>query len=63
MADDGAPIVRSLLAAAGLTVTEEEFRSLVAQYAVLRAQADGLYLPELDQVPPAVSFDPREFVR
>ena len=50
--------VGALLGAAGITVSETEFADLVKVYPALRAQADGLYLPELEFVDPAVDFDP-----
>jgi hypothetical protein len=50
--------VRALLGAATITVSDQEFLDLVAVYPALRAQADGLYLPELESVDPALSFDP-----
>jgi hypothetical protein len=50
--------VRILLEAAQLTVSEEEFARYVADYPVVRAAADSLYLPELESVSPALDFDP-----
>lgn len=50
--------VRTLLEAANITVPDEEIAGLVTTYPALRAQADGLYLPELEFVDPAVDFDP-----
>jgi len=43
---DHEPLVRQLLAASGLTPSEEEVRQLVAMYPILRMKADRLY--ELD---------------
>lgn len=50
--------VRTLLDAANITVPDDEIAALIQSYPVLRAQADGLYLPELEFVDPAVDFDP-----
>lgn len=50
--------MRVLLETAKLTVSDEEFGKLVDVYPVMRAQADGLYLPHLENESPAVSFDP-----
>jgi hypothetical protein len=50
--------VKVLLDAAKLTVSAEEFEKFTDLYPDMRAQADGLYLPELDLEEPAVSFDP-----
>lgn len=55
---DTATIVRSLLDAAQLTVSADEFERFVAVYPVMRAQADALYLPELEPESPALTFDP-----
>jgi hypothetical protein len=50
--------VRALLSAANITVSESEFTDFVKVYPALRAQADGLYLPELELTDPAIDFDP-----
>jgi hypothetical protein len=50
--------MKVLLETAKVTVSEEEFEKFVDIYPVLRAQADGLYLPHLEDEAPAVSFDP-----
>lgn len=50
--------VRTLLDAAHITVPDEEIEALVKTYPALRTQADGLYLPELEFVDPAVDFNP-----
>jgi hypothetical protein len=50
--------VKTLLDTANLTVSDEEFAKFTDSYPILRAQADGLYLPFLDAEEPAVSFDP-----
>lgn len=53
-----AELVGSFLDIADITVSDEELVSLAENYAVLRAQADSLYLPELESETPAISFDP-----
>lgn len=50
--------VETLLSAAGLSVTVEEKARFVREYPIMRAQADGLYLPDFDEVVPAIGFDP-----
>jgi transcriptional regulator GlxA family with amidase domain len=50
--------VRALLDAAQLTVSSEEFDRFVGLYPALRAQADALYLPDMDSECPALAFDP-----
>jgi hypothetical protein len=50
--------VGSLLTAAGLNVSDEEFGALVRVYPELRAQADALNRPEFQGEPPALVFDP-----
>jgi hypothetical protein len=50
--------VRTLLEAASITIPDEEITALAKTYPALRAQADGLYLPELEFIDPAVDFDP-----
>ena len=39
-------------------MSDEEFLGFVKVYPALRAQADGLYLPELEPEAPAIGFDP-----
>lgn len=56
MTTDGT--VRTLLDAANITVPDEEIEAMIKTYPALRAQANGLYLPELEFVDPAVDFDP-----
>ena len=56
--DDTTSTVSALLAAAGLTVSDEEFERFVAIYPTVRAQADSLYMRELDGESPALGFDP-----
>ena len=56
--DQSAATVKALLDAAQLEVSDEEFLGFVKVYPALRAQADGLYLPELEPESPAISFDP-----
>jgi hypothetical protein len=58
MDPDSSTTVKVLLDAANLTVSDEEFEKFADLYPDLRANADGLYLPELDLEEPAVSFDP-----
>ena len=56
--ETAADTVRSLLGTANITVSETEFSELAKVYPAMRAQADGLYLPELEFIDPAVDFDP-----
>ncbi|MCI2415903.1 hypothetical protein MOQ72_00570 [Saccharopolyspora sp. K220] len=58
MAADIRATVTVLLDTAGITASAEEFDKFTDSYPVLRAQADGLYLPHLDTEEPALSFDP-----
>jgi hypothetical protein len=58
VASDATSAVKVLLETANLTVSDEEFAIFTESYAILRSQADGLYLPHLDPEGPAVSFDP-----
>jgi hypothetical protein len=58
VASDANAAVKSLLDTANLAVSDEEFAKFTESYPILRAQADGLYLPHLDAEEPAVSFDP-----
>jgi hypothetical protein len=50
--------VGSLLTAAGLNVSDEEFGALVRVYPELRAQADALNRSEFQGESPAPVFDP-----
>ena len=43
--DDPAAVSRTLLAAAGIPVSEDEAAGFATAYPALRAQADSLYLP------------------
>jgi hypothetical protein len=56
--ENSSAIVRSLLDAAQLTVSDDEFERFVAVYPIMRAQADALYLPELEPEAPSLHFDP-----
>jgi hypothetical protein len=56
---DAATTVKTLLEAAQLTVTDEEFDLFVKIYADLRAGADALYLREARYEEPALNFDAR----
>ncbi len=58
---DSEAIVTSLLAAAQLTVSEEEKAIFVKDYPVIRANADALYLDGLELLEPAVRFDPTDY--
>jgi hypothetical protein len=58
MSTDAAVTVRALLDAAHLTVSTEEYERFVGMYPALRAQADALYLPGMDEECPALAFDP-----
>src|SRR5262249_29524953 len=59
MTRDVAATVRSLLEAAQLTVSDEEFELFVKTYPDLRAGADAMYLPEVRYEEPALNFDAR----
>jgi hypothetical protein len=51
--------VRAFLAAAGLTPSEEEIATLVAQYPMHKAGIESLYaIPEARYESPALIFDP-----
>ena len=52
------PIVRALLDAAGLTVSDDELAGFVRMYPILRGQADALYRPDMEPEAPALHFDP-----
>lgn len=56
-----ATVVKALLEASGLEVSDEEFAKVVEVYPLLRAQADGLYMPELVGESVALSFDPATY--
>lgn len=56
--DTNAATVKALLDAAGLEVSDEEFLRFANVYPTIRAQADALYLRELDGEDPALSYDP-----
>ena len=56
--DTSAATVKALLDAAGLKVSDEEFLRFATVYPTVRAQADALYLRELDDEDPALGFDP-----
>jgi hypothetical protein len=58
MPNDVAVTVRVLLDAAHLSVSGEEFDRFVSVYPGLRAQADALYLADMEAECPAVAFDP-----
>lgn len=55
--------VRTLLAAAGVNPPDDEVDQLTRSYAIMRPQADALYLAELEPVAPAIDFDPRSATR
>jgi hypothetical protein len=55
---ESATIVRALLDAAQLTVSDDEFERFVTVYPIMRAQADAMYLPELEPEAPCLHFDP-----
>ena len=59
MTDATATTVRSLLGAAGLTVSDEELELFVKIYPDLRIAADAMYLPEVRYAEPALNFDAR----
>ena len=50
--------VRALVDAAGLPVSDEEFRSLVDGYPTLRELVDKLYIEEVRYEEPALIFTP-----
>jgi hypothetical protein len=56
--DDVEQTVRTKLADAGLTLSETEIARYVAGYPAQRAAVDSLYALELDDVQPALEFDP-----
>lgn len=55
---DHATVVTQLLGIAQLNPSVSEFERFVRIYPVLRAQADGLYVPEFGPEELALSFDP-----
>jgi hypothetical protein len=55
---DAATIVRSLLDAAKLTVSDDEFDGFVRMYPTMRQNADAMYVPEMEPEAPAMHFDP-----
>jgi hypothetical protein len=56
--DESTTIVKALLDAAQLNVSDDEFLRFARVYPVMRAQADALYLPELEPEAPCLHFDP-----
>jgi hypothetical protein len=58
---DSEAVVTSLLAAAQLTVSDEEKATMIKDYPVVRRNADALYLPELEFFEPAVKFRPADY--
>jgi hypothetical protein len=54
-------IVAALLAAAQLSVSDQEFATFVKDYPLMRQAADALYLPELEPDEPAIRFEPLDF--
>ena len=58
---DSGAIVTSILAAAQLTVSDDELATFVKDYPLIRQAADALYLPELGPDEPAIRFDPLDF--
>jgi hypothetical protein len=58
MTTDARAAVKVLLDTANISVSDEELENFTESYPLLRAQADGLYMPHLDAEDPAISFDP-----
>jgi hypothetical protein len=58
---DSGAIVTAMLAAAQLTVSDEELATFVKDYPLIRQAADALYLHELAPDEPAIRFDPMDF--
>ena len=56
--DPVATTVRTLLDAAQLKVSEEEFEMFVKLYPALREAFEGMYLPETRYEEPALRFEP-----
>ncbi|MDP2327348.1 MAG: hypothetical protein Q8M79_04605 [Dehalococcoidia bacterium] len=50
--------VRTMLEAAGLNVSEEEFKAFVEMYPMLREATDTLYIEEVRYEEPALVFTP-----
>ncbi len=50
--------VRAMLEAAGLTVSEDEFKAFVEMYPMLREATDSLYIEEVRYEEPALVFTP-----
>jgi hypothetical protein len=50
--------VKTRLADAGLTLSETELARYIAGYPAQRAAVDSLYALDLDDVQPALEFDP-----
>jgi hypothetical protein len=53
--------VKTLLEASGLEVHDDEFIRIAQIYPLLRAQADGLYLAEVSEEDPSMTFDPAAY--
>jgi len=53
MKDDPRASVRALLAAAGLSPSEEEVAAMVVSYPTLRARADSLFTEEISRFLPS----------
>ncbi|MCU1501305.1 MAG: hypothetical protein JWM12_659 [Ilumatobacteraceae bacterium] len=56
--DNAEEIVKVKLADAGLTLSKAELDRYVAGYPTQRAAVESLYALELDDVQPAIEFDP-----
>jgi len=54
-------VVTAMLAAARLTVSDEEKAQMIKDFPVMRASADELYLPELEFYEPAPKFNPAAY--
>lgn len=50
--------VKSMLEAAGISCSDEEFEAFVKAYPMLRAGADSLYIEEVRYEEPALIFSP-----
>ena len=55
---DAETIVKAKLADAGLTLSDAELARYIAAYPDQRAAVDALYALDLDDVQPALEFDP-----
>lgn len=53
MIEDPRPVVRALLAAAGIAPPEAEVEQMIAGYPTLRAAADSLYFDDVATFAPA----------